>query len=183
MDFFAKGKRGNVYLCSGKEFNVNEKVVVKIFEREDRALNEAEFLMILNKFSIGPELFFYGDNFIVMEFCGGVPIKDYSFNPVDKSRIIKEVLLQCRQMDLLKINKLEMHKPLKHVIIGKKVWLIDFERCYYSEKPKNVSQFCEYLVRLFGYSREEIIKLVKNYKKDYSNESFDKILEFVENNL
>ncbi len=178
MELFAKGKRGKVYLVSGSVFGLKQDVVVKKFDRVDRALNEAEFLTLLNKYGIGPKLFLYGDDFIVMEFCSGIAVKDYDFKG-DEKEVVTNVLLQCYIMDLLKVNKLEMHKPVKHVIIGKKVWLIDFERCYYADKRKNVTQFAEFCARLFGIDRKGLLGLVREYKKSYGWDEFVNILEYV----
>ena len=40
-----------------------------------------------------------------------------------------------------------MHNPLKHIIIDAKNMpvLIDFERCYETEKPHNVTQFVDFI--------------------------------------
>jgi putative serine/threonine protein kinase len=178
MELFARGKRGKVYLVSGKEFGLKKDVIVKKFDRVDRALNEAEFLLLLNKYGVGPELYLYGDDFVVMEFCDGVPVKDYTFGK-DAKKIVNNVFLQCYIMDELKVNKLEMHKPVKHVIIGKKVWLIDFERCYYADKRKNVTQFAEYMVRLFKVDREGLLPLLRKYKKGYAWNDFVNVVEYV----
>ena len=74
-----------------------------------------------------------------------------------------------------------MHKPLKHIIIGKKVVLLDFERCYKSNKPKNVTQFCQFLLRrkLIKVKENDFIELLKGYKKNLDNKSFNKILRLI----
>tara|TARA_Y100000310_G_C20636986_1_gene791718 strand:- start:872 stop:1501 length:630 start_codon:yes stop_codon:yes gene_type:complete len=168
MEIFAKGKRGKIFLLG--------KVAVKYFFDWDRALNEAEWLLKLNEKGVGPKLLYYSSDFIAYEFVEGEMIKDFVG---DVKPVLVNVLEQCYIMDKMGMNKLEMHHPLKHVLIGKKVVLIDFERCYYTPKPKNVSQFCTFIVR-YGYSREKLLPLVRKYKKSYLKKDFLRILNYVQ---
>ena len=167
MDIFAKGKRGKIFLMG--------RVAVKYFFDWDRALNEAEWLLKLNEKGIGPKLLYYSSDFVAYEFVKGEMIKDFSGDIVP---VLVNVLEQCFIMDKMKVNKLEMHHPLKHVLIGSKIVMIDFERCYYTLKPKNVSQFCTFIVR-YGYSRDALVPLVREYKKGYLKKDFLKIVSFV----
>ena len=94
-------------------------------------------------------------------------------------KIIKNILEQCRIMDKLKINKKEFHKPIKHIIVYKnKPVMIDFERCYYAENPKNVTQFCQFLL-LINKIKPEAIGTLKEYKKNESDGNFKKILKLI----
>ena len=176
--FFAKGKRGFIYTG----YLGRKKIVVKEKNPSSFALgrikNEAEFLKLLNKYKIGPKLIKSSDKSIVYEFVKGEFILDFiEKNNKDKiMKILKEVLNQCFILDKLRINKLEMHHPVKHIIIDKKPVLIDFERCYYTKSPKNVTQFCQFLFSISDLlkekkiilNKEKIIYLLKEYKKDYS---------------
>src|SRR3989344_2388730 len=72
---------------------------------------------------------FFKNKALVYEFVEGKYILDFlkKASKKEASKILKEVFRQLRIMDKLKVNKKEMHKPLKHIIIGKKVVLLDFE--------------------------------------------------------
>jgi predicted Ser/Thr protein kinase len=74
------------------------------------------------------------------------------------------------------VNKEEMHRPLKHIIVGKDARFIDFERCSKTKNPKNVTQFCNYIFitnnpvatkvrKLFKIKKEAALQLLKSYKK------------------
>lgn len=94
----------------------------------------------------------------------------------------KEIILKCleicRELDKLKINKKEMHKPVKHIIVNyPKVKFIDWERCYETERPKNVTQFVNYLVFRERIVSEKIMESVKKYKKSYSDEDFENVCQ------
>ena len=172
-EYLARGKRGEIYIFKKR----NKQYIIKIkrpdSEAKDRIKNEAKFLKILNKKGIGPKYLDASKNYLVREYAKGKMIKEYKTIP---NYILKQVLKQCYIMDTLKINKLEMHKPLKHIIIYRnKAVLIDFERCYYTNKPKNTTQFCEFINR----SKKRIPKkLIQEYKKDMSKKNFSQLLSF-----
>jgi len=56
-----------------------------------------------------------------------------------------------------------MHHPWKHIIIGKKVVLIDFERMHVTKDPKNVSQFCQFVTskKMTGFLSDKELRLIK----------------------
>src|SRR3989344_9324321 len=84
-------------------------------------------------------------------------------------KIAKKVLKQCRILDKLKINKKELVNPYKHILVNKnKVVMIDFERCHKVKKGKNVTQFCEYLMRNKIVDRKKFTILLKKYKENQS---------------
>lgn len=70
-------------------------------------------------------------------------------------------MIKCFAMDLMGINKEEMTHPHRHIIIHTRAtvsaseplptgtvreWkctFVDFEKCVYTKKPKNVTQLCQ----------------------------------------
>ncbi len=177
LEYFAKGKRSKVYTG----FYKNKKIVVK---KSKRAKIETKWLKLLNKHKIGPKFVFSGKNFLVYEFIDGVRILDYFSKKKNIKFVVKKVLEKCRVMDKLRINKKEMGNPYKHILIkGKKVKMIDFERCYYSKKPKNVTQFCQFLMskkisKILKLDKNKLREILKEYKNKESYDNFNKILEF-----
>ncbi|MBS3163548.1 hypothetical protein J4427_02555 [Candidatus Woesearchaeota archaeon] len=182
--FLAKGHRSIIYTG----FLGTKKIVIKEKNPSSEAIgrikNEARFLKILNKYKIGPRLLNVKHNSIIYEFVEGDFILDFIEKNNKKKivKMLKDVLRQCFILDKLKINKLEMHHPVKHIIIDKKPVLIDFERSYYTENPKNVSQFCQFLMsnsKDLKINRKELIFRVKNYKKRPSKSTFKGILDLI----
>lgn len=189
--YFTRGKRGVIY----KGYYKNKPVCVKVKRKSSEAIgiirNESNFLQKLNKENIGPRYLFSGKDYIVYEFVSGKYLKDF-LEKSEKKETIKtlvNVLKQCYKMDELKINKEEMHHPTKHVIVGKKVVLLDFERCKFSEDPKNVSQFMQYIMmnipllkkKKIELDANKIISLTKQYKNNMCKESFKKIIKYLKN--
>ncbi|MBI2148079.1 hypothetical protein HYU23_00205 [Candidatus Woesearchaeota archaeon] len=145
---FAKGKRGLIYT-----FKKNNKLyAVKIknpeSKAENRIQNEINFLKILNKYKIGPKIIEFNEGYFYYEFIEGKTLKEFLKVNKNPEKIFGEIIRQCKILDNLKINKEEMHKPLKNIIIkNNKVIMLDFERCHFTARPKNFNQFKQFLRR------------------------------------
>ena len=83
-------------------------------------------------------------------------------------------------MDKLGLNKEELHRPFKHIIIkDNEPVQIDFERCYESKKPHNVTQFGEFIMRHKLVDKDKMIELLKEYKKAQTKKNFDMVVEII----
>ncbi|HLD04111.1 MAG TPA: hypothetical protein VJG90_00170 [Candidatus Nanoarchaeia archaeon] len=105
-------------------------------------------MKILNPYGIGPRLLDFDGERLILEFIEGERIHDY-FEKHSKKEIlivVKKILEQAQKMDELGINKLELTRPYKDLLIrnGEPV-LLDFERCKKTIRPKNVRQFEQFL--------------------------------------
>ena len=173
IEFLAKGKRSLVFTAKYKKRLVAIKVKKKSSKAINRLENEAKFLKILNKHNIGPKLIKQGKDYIIYEFVKGKPILKYKKNI---KKVILNVLDQCYILDQLKINKLEMHHPVKHIIIDKSPVMIDFERCYYTKHPKNITQFCQFLMNTNKtLNKKLLINALKIYKSKQNKNNFNQI--------
>lgn len=204
-----KGHRGLIYTGNLK----GKKIAIKIKNPESKAVgrikNESNYLKLLNKHKIGSKLLFFSNDYFVYEFISGDFIEDF----IKKSsktaiiKVLKDVFNQMFVLDKLGINKEEMHHPVKHIIVSKKpvlvdarkskisgiskttkVVLIDFERCHKTLKPHNVTQFCQYIIKLSKLLKEKgivvdknkIIRLSKKYKKDMSRKNLGLVLNEIQ---
>jgi len=177
VKYMAKGHRG--LLFTG--FYRNKKIAIKTKNPQSAAFgrieNEAKWLKKLNEHKIGPKFLFADNDYFAYEYTTG----DFIFDYIKKSskgsikKIIKNVFSQMLALDRLKIDKEEMQHPLKHVIVSKnRPYLIDFERAHYSGNPKNVTQFCQFLMsgslrqilktKKISIDRSKIMQLAKIYK-------------------
>ncbi len=192
IEYYTKGKRGLLYkgiLSTGK--NKGKEVLIKIQNPETKAENviehEARYLDLVNKKGIGPKLIEASKNYLIMEFIKGDFINDYILkNKKDKKiikSIVKDVFEQMYKLDKLGITKQEMHHPFKHIIIKEDLTpvLVDFERCSKGEKPKNVTQFMQFVIGLNLARKDKLIKLAEIYKKNPTQQNFQKILEIFSN--
>ena len=192
IKYLAKGHRG--LLFTGLYHN--KKIAIKVKNPKSTAFgrieNESKWLKKLNKLHIGPKLIFFDKDYFVYDYIDGDFIVDYikKSNKNQIKKTMKKIFNQLSVLDKLKIDKEEMHHPLKHIIISRnKPFLIDFERMHYSQNPKNVTQFCQFLIS--GYlskilqhkgisiNKNEMIQLAKVYKNSKNNKNFKKIIEAI----
>ena len=178
VKYLAEGKRSVVYTGYYKGQKVAIKTKHPKSEAERRLANEAKFLELLNKHKVGPTLLLKGKDYIIYKFVDGKLLVDYLKENKEVFPIIKKILDQCRILDKLKINKLEFTRPKKHIFIkNNKVTMIDFERCYKTENPKNVTQFCQFLMK--NNLMKNDIKVLKDYKEAQTQKNYKEILKLI----
>ena len=144
--------------------------------------NEKHMLLKLNKKKIGPKLVLFLDpNILIYEFVAGVFLRDFiEQSSKQKVRaVFKEVLRQCFVLDQMGINKEEMHRPHKHVIVGKDIVMIDFERARQVEVPQNVTQFSTYVGSIFREKSQKLRILAAEYKQNQTKQNYTKILNYI----
>ena len=194
MEFLAKGKRGIVYT---KELN-GKTVVVKKENPSSTAIarieTEARILQEVNKLGIGPKYISNTKDEVVMEFIQGKRIDEFIITSEKKEliKVLIDVMNQCFLLDQSNLSKEEMHHPHKHILVGSKVVMIDWERAHKTLKPTNVTQFCQYITssnlsKIMGakgivISKAEIIRLAKIYKEDINLNNLKKIMQLIKNN-
>ena len=191
MEFLAKGKRGIVYT---KEFN-GKIVVVKKENPNSTAIarieTEARILQEVNKLGIGPQYISHTSDEVVMEFIQGKRIGEFIITAEKQeiTEVLINVMNQCFLLDKSNLSKEEMHHPHKHILIGKRVVMLDWERSHKTLKPTNVTQFCQYITSSnFGkvikekgidISKFEIIQLAKIYKENINKNNIKKIIQLI----
>ncbi|BFI73026.1 hypothetical protein YN1_0130 [Nanoarchaeota archaeon] len=151
-----------------KKFKDN---LVKNYEKEKY------FLTILKDYGFVPKIINYNDNKleIEMEYINGKSFEELAKD--EKIKYIEKILDILFLLDKLKIQKEEMQRPYKHIIIkDDKIYLIDWERSKIKNNPSNLTQFIQYLIKdkIIPFNKE-IIELLKEYKRNYSEEIFNKI--------
>ncbi|MBI2652853.1 methyltransferase [Candidatus Woesearchaeota archaeon] len=190
VKYLANGHRGLLFTGICK----NKKVAIKTKNPQSKAVNrienEAKWLKKLNKYNLGPRLLFADNGYFAYKFIEGYFIIDYIKKSNKKyiKKIIKKIFNQLFILDKLKIDKEEMHHPLKHILISKaNPYLIDFERAHYTEKTKNVTQFCQFLIsgyankilhnKKINFDKGKIIKLAKIYKSNKNRMNLKRIID------
>ncbi len=155
--------------------------------------DEAVLLQIANKAGVGPRLIKHSKNFLVMEFIKGKKIIDWvndsnRKNSKDLQIVIRKILLDCFSLDQTGLDHGELSVLDKHVLIsGKRPTIIDFESASVERRTSNVSSAIQAILIGTGLARmirkqiqvprkNKIIKLVRDYKKLKTQESFDQIL-------
>jgi len=172
FEFLAKGKRGEVYKLSR---DLVAKIERDDISAKDTAKNEYEILKKLEKYPYFPKPEFYDKDlrFLVREYVKGENID----KTLDKA-IFFEVLKLARALDIEMINQQELTNPYKHIFFfKKKVMMIDFEKARISKKPKNVTQFSQYIFARFKINPKLIEVKLRKYKKSNSGKDFETIIK------
>jgi len=173
-----------------------KKVAIKIRRNDSPRKNlkkEAELLKIINKYKIGPKLVASSKNFLVMEYLDGEKIGDWvdglrkKGNSSQLKLIIKKVLEDCYSLDRIGLDHGELSNLSKHVIIGKKTTIIDFESSSMDRKVSNVTSatqaFCigSRISKIVGRvykipKKQKMITVLRRYKHEGTRESFENLL-------
>ena len=189
---FNKGHRGIIFSGDLAGVKVSIKQQRKDIPVTWSVRNEGRWLKVLNRKGIGPHLLEMGDDYFIYEFVNGKVFPEFveKAKKSDIKKVLIDVFKQCFTMDKMNINKEEMHKPYKHILVGKnKTVLIDFERMRPTDKPKNTTQFCQYITsknllsilhkKGFKYQKTEINKAAQKYKKKMNEANFKEILKLL----
>lgn len=186
LSFLSEGKRGLVYDVKFK----GRPAVVKVKKRgviNDVVSDEAFWLSKANSLSIGPKILLVKKSYLIMDFVQGVSFKEFlkSYSAKDVLSVLIKLLKQMFILDYAGIVKEEMTHPQKHIIIrSNSPILIDFERAHFSSKPKNVTQFIQFLTSKritellsikFYFSPSSLRKFASDYKSSLVVGGGDKI--------
>ena len=192
INVLGKGYVGIVVLCKiGKK-----KVAVKIRRIDSQRKNlkkEAEFLTITNQINVGPKLLGFSKNFLVIEYLDGEKIGKWinklkeKPNVAQLKNIIKKTLTDCYKLDKIGLDHGELSNITKHVIVGKKITIIDFESSSTDRKVSNVTSATQALCIGSGISKiigrvykipkkQKMITVLRRYKQEGTRESFENLL-------
>lgn len=185
-EYLAHGKRGEVFLDKEKNVVIKRK---RDSATTDRLSLEARYLKVLNKHGIGPKLHSFENNELVMEYVDGPRILDWIPTAPEKEirLILLHVLNQCRVLDMFGLNKMEMANPYKHILIkDNDAVMIDFERMRPTKKPKNVTQFVQFITsqkvepllkeKKIRIDKEKAMQKSKEYKEALSEDAYDNLM-------
>ena len=178
----------------------NKQVALKIRRTDSQRKemkNEANLLKLVNSVSVGPKMFDASKNFLVMEYLEGIKISEWilalkgSGSAKKLKSTIRHILEDCYRLDQIGFDHGELSNISKHVIVGEtKSTLIDFESSSTKRRPSNVTSVTQAIFIGSGIakktqkiyknpSKEEIISVLKQYKQEKTQESFDKLLKIL----
>ena len=157
--FLARGHKGVVYVanyaCAGRTGRVAIKVC-----RDGGARQEERWLQRCNELGIGASLVRLPaeDECVVMEYVEGPSIGealDGAVPPGVLFKALRDLLGQCARLDERGIDKREMNRCQKHVIVSRegRSTLLDFERCQESAKASNVTGLAQYLTQAWAVGK------------------------------
>ena len=196
LQILGKGYVGVVVLAKRN----NKKVALKIRRvdsQRSEMKTEANLLKTVNSVNVGPKLFDYSKNFVIMEYLEGEKIGRWIKSLGGKGSVkklkstIKSVLEDCYNLDQIGVDHGELSSISKHVIVGeKKSSLIDFESASTERRVSNVTSITqaifigsgmEKMIKRFYKipTKDKIIDELRIYKKEPSRKNFENILKLL----
>ncbi|MCL7399087.1 MAG: serine/threonine protein kinase [Thaumarchaeota archaeon] len=152
---------------------------------------EAKMLKIANNVNVGPRIFSYTKDFIIMEYIHGSDISSWvSSLDVESSEKLRKVLRSCFEdcykLDRIGLDHGELSDASKHVIINEelKPVIIDFSNASITRRVSNVTSFFSYIMygkiaspirQILGIKTQDV-DLVKKYKQHISDENFNNLM-------
>ena len=154
----------------------------------DMAL-EAALTRKANTAGVGPHLYGYTDNFILMELLVGKTIRDWiGVCKDDKAlgRVIRTVLEGCWRLDCAGLDHGEIYNMSRHVIVGERITIIDFDSASMRRRTANVTSavqgICVGMAREVGClidipPKNTMVETLGRYKRLRTRASFDYLLD------
>lgn len=160
-------------------------------------LDEYRLTQKANRVGVGAYAAAATRDFLVMQLVEGEEIDDHlrQIRGVGTRGRVREIihrlLNQCRKLDLVGLDHGQLSDLRKHVIMaGDEPYIIDFESSSLGRTPKNVTTAAQHLLiggrsapmvkRLLGLkSHEAVLRTLRNYKTDMSDENYVAILNAV----
>ncbi len=189
--------KGSVGLVTLVKYR-NKYFVLKMRRTDANRVNmydEVLFQSLANTIGIGPFLVDFSENFILMEFVKGFNIVDwYNSKDTTYEKILKctsFILQQSFLLDSIKLDHGQLNRLDRHIIISKdgRPTILDFETSSTKRRASNVTSVSQSFFlhgpiydRLrdsINNDRKQVIKRIKDYKKDLNHEKFEKILKLL----
>jgi len=154
---------------------------------------EAEFIAHANNWGIGPKLYGFSEDFIVMELLVGSYfgewVRDHIEDKVAVVGNVRAILDIARRLDQSGLDHGELTRIRRHYIVteeGPKV--IDFESASFERPPSNLTgtvqslfmnhRFAQVLGRVYPMpERDELIGVLKRYKREQTEENYLTVLK------
>jgi len=154
--------------------------------------DESGLLQKANRVGVGPRFIAGSKNFLVMEYLGGQKISDWAAG-LKKTAVgeakatLAKVLQDCFRLDMEGIDHGELSTISRHVIVGKKTTVVDFESSSVQRRVSNITSATQGLFIGSGIAkrvastyriptRRQIIRALREYKRDVSEKSYENLL-------
>ena len=188
-----KGSVGLVTLVKSK----NKHFALKIRRTDANRVNmydEVLYHSLANSIGIGPFLVNFSENFILMEYVKGLNIESWYDSQTSDKKLLhctNEILRQSFLLDCLNLDHGQLSRLDRHIVVSPDgiPTILDFETSSTKRRCSNVTSVSQSiflhgpihakLADLINKERTDIIKSIKEYKKQMNRETFQCILDLL----
>jgi putative serine/threonine protein kinase len=191
--------------CEGlvlKVENIKKEIMALKIKRTDSCRfsmkNEFDFYKLANMYKIGPKVYSFTVDMLLMEFLDGFSAEYWflktKLDPCMIKTVVISILNQCFTLDKINLDHGQLNKLYNHIIISPddlKCTIIDFESASKYRKVSNLTSAFQGLLfkgiiskqiqKYIDYEnkKNEFLKLLTKYKRDISQENFDSIISLI----
>ncbi|MFK8186681.1 MAG: hypothetical protein AB8B99_25170 [Phormidesmis sp.] len=156
---------------------------------------EAKGLAQANEVQVGPRIFAFTTNFLVMDYATGQPLSEWlSVKPTrsDALDIMRHVLAQAFRLDQVGMDHGNLRCVTHHVVVSdrKQPMLLDFSSVSFQRRAANVTTLAQGLfwgtviarqLKALGISphKDSCIQQLRSYKQKPTSNNFEALLEVV----
>jgi len=188
-----KGSVGLVSLVKSK----NKLLALKIRRTDANRVNmydEVLYHSLANSIGIGPFLVNFSENFILMEYVKGLNIESWYDSQTSDKKLLhctNEILRQSFLLDCLNLDHGQLSRLDRHIVVSPDglPTILDFETSSTKRRCSNVTSVSQSiflhgsiqakLADLINKERTDVIKSIKEYKKQMNRETFQCILDLL----
>ncbi len=188
-----KGSVGLVTLVKSK----NKLLALKIRRTDANRVNmydEVLYHSLANSIGIGPFLVNFSENFILMEYVKGLNIESWYDSQTSDKKLLhctNEILRQSFLLDCLNLDHGQLSRLDRHIVVSPDglPTILDFETSSTKRRCSNVTSVSQSiflhgpiqakLADLINKERTDVIKSIKEYKKQMNRETFQCILDLL----
>jgi putative serine/threonine protein kinase len=156
---------------------------------------EVRITRMATRLGVGPEVYGHTRDMILMKLLESHELSEWLKGLKGRGsrgqvrEAVHSLLNQCRKLDIMGIDHGQLSNLRKHAVIAEgRPWIIDFESAGTSRRPRNVTTAAQYLLvggaispamrrALCVREVSTVTKLLGEYKRDFSDYSYSKILD------
>ncbi|MEL9991138.1 MAG: RIO1 family regulatory kinase/ATPase [Thermoproteus sp.] len=176
MRILGKGTNGIVVFCRSKYGDLYACKIRRGDSQRPHLLDEARYLLAANSVGVGPRLYAYTRDILVMEYVEGAPLERWwrGAAPPERRSLAADLLRQARALDKIGLSHGELSRLGEHVLVsrGGKAVILDFESARFG-KARNVTQVAN-MLRQLGLSPP--LEPLRRYSERQDDESFNEVL-------
>jgi putative serine/threonine protein kinase len=188
-----KGSVGLVTLVKSK----NKLLALKIRRTDANRVNmydEVLYHSLANSIGIGPFIVNFSENFILMEYVKGLNIESWYDSQTSARKLLNctnEILRQSFLLDCLNLDHGQLSRLDRHIVVSPDgvPTILDFETSSTKRRCSNVTSVSQSiflhgpihakLADVINKERTDIIKSIKEYKKQMNRETFQCVLDLL----